>query len=82
VPGERRPLRRNEHRAETTERELRLVYVLRLLEWYVGDEYERTVMAVANSGVFVQFPEYLAEACYGSVTCPTTGGTWTARLTT
>ena len=52
---------RNERRAEAAERELKLVYVLRLLEQHVGDEYEGIVTGVANFGVFVQFPEYLVE---------------------
>ncbi|HUU97033.1 MAG TPA: RNB domain-containing ribonuclease, partial [Phycisphaerae bacterium] len=52
---------RNERRAEAAERELKLVYVLRLLEQHVGDEHEGIVTGVTNFGVFVQLPEYLVE---------------------
>ncbi|MFH1745573.1 MAG: ribonuclease R [Planctomycetota bacterium] len=52
---------RNERRAEAAERELKLVYVLRLLEQCVGDEFEGIVTGVTNFGVFVQLPKYLVE---------------------
>jgi ribonuclease R len=52
---------RNERRAEAAERELKLVYVLRLLEQHVGDEFEGIVTGVTNFGVFVQLPRYLVE---------------------
>ena len=51
----------NERRAEAAERELKLVYVLRLLEQHVGDEYEGIITGVANFGVFIQLPDYLVE---------------------
>jgi ribonuclease R len=52
---------RNERRAEAAERELKLVYVLRLLAQHVGDEYEGIVTGVTNFGVFVQLPGYLVD---------------------
>jgi ribonuclease R len=52
---------RNERRAEAAERELKLVYILRLLEQHVGDEYEGIVTGVTNFGLFVQLPEYLVD---------------------
>ena len=51
----------NERRAEAAERELRLVYVLRLLERELGTEYEGVITGVANFGVFVQLSEYLID---------------------
>jgi ribonuclease R len=50
-----------ERRAEAAERELKLVYILRLLEQHIGDEFEGIVTGVTNFGVFVQLPEYLVE---------------------
>jgi ribonuclease R len=52
---------RNERRAEAAERELKLVYILRLLEQHVGDDFEGIVTGVTNFGMFVQLPEYLVE---------------------
>ena len=52
---------KNERRAEAAERELKLIYVLRLLERRVGDEFDGIITGVANFGVFVQLPEYLVE---------------------
>ena len=52
---------RNERRAEAAERELKLVYILRLLEQHMGDQYEGIVTGVTNFGVFVQLPEYLVD---------------------
>ncbi|HNQ22641.1 MAG TPA: ribonuclease R [Phycisphaerae bacterium] len=52
---------RNERRAEAAERELKLVYILRLLEQRVGEEFEGIVTGVTNFGIFVQLPEYLVE---------------------
>jgi len=52
---------RNERRAEAAERELKLVYVLRLLEGRIGDEFDGIVTGVANFGLFVQLPQYLVE---------------------
>jgi ribonuclease R len=40
---------------------LKLVYILRLLEQHIGDEYEGLVTGVTNFGVFVQLPECLVE---------------------
>jgi ribonuclease R len=51
----------NERRAESAERELKLVLILRLLEQHVGDELEGTVTGVANVGVFVQLDRYLVD---------------------
>jgi len=51
----------NERRAEAAERELKLVYILRLLEQHMGNEYEGIVTGVTNFGVFVQLPEYLVD---------------------
>jgi ribonuclease R len=51
----------NERRAEAAERELRLVYILRLLEGDLGAEYEGVVTGVANFGLFVQLDHYLIE---------------------
>ena len=50
---------RNERRAEAAERELKQVYILRLLEQHVGDEFEGIVTGVTNFDVFVQLPRYL-----------------------
>ncbi|MEE9294599.1 MAG: ribonuclease R [Phycisphaerae bacterium] len=52
---------KHERRAEAAERELKLIYVLRLLEEHVGDEHDGIVTGVANFGVFIQLPEYLVE---------------------
>ena len=51
----------NERRAESAERELRLVLILRLLESRIGDELEGIVTGVANVGVFVQLEPYLVD---------------------
>ncbi|MCK4658940.1 MAG: ribonuclease R, partial [Phycisphaerae bacterium] len=51
----------NERKAEDAERELKLVYILRLLEGRLGDSFEGVVTGVTNFGVFVQLPEYLVE---------------------
>jgi ribonuclease R len=50
-----------ERRAETAERELKLVHILRLLERELGAEYEGVVTGVANFGVFVQLDNYLID---------------------
>ena len=52
---------RSERRAEAAERELKLVYILRLLAQHVGDEYEGIITGIANFGMFVQMPEHLIE---------------------
>lgn len=51
----------NERQAEAAERELKLVYVLRMLEKRLGDEFDGIVTGVANVGVFVQIMPYLVE---------------------
>ncbi|MFQ5413792.1 MAG: ribonuclease R family protein [Phycisphaerae bacterium] len=51
----------NERRAESAERELKLVYVLRLLERRVGDAFDGVVTGVANLGVYVQLTRYLVD---------------------
>jgi ribonuclease R len=51
----------NERRAEAAERELKLVYILRLLERDLGAEYQGVVTGVANFGLFVQLDGYLIE---------------------
>ena len=51
----------NERRAEAAERELKLVYLLQLLEKHVGEEFDGVVTGVANFGVFVQLDRYLVE---------------------
>jgi len=51
----------NERRAESAERELTLLTILRLLEKRVGDILSGVVVGVANVGVFVQIEHYLVE---------------------
>ncbi len=52
----------NEQRAESAERELRLVLVLRFLqEKHLGDEFDGVVTGVANVGVFVQLQRFLID---------------------
>jgi ribonuclease R len=51
----------NERRAEAAERELRLVYILRLLEGQLGAEYDGIVTGVTNFGVFVQLRDYFID---------------------
>ena len=50
-----------ERRAESAERELRLVKILRLLEDRVGDHFDGVVTGVTNFGIYVQLREYLVE---------------------
>jgi ribonuclease R len=50
-----------ERRAEDAERELRAVYVLRMLSSKIGDEFEGVITGVANFGVFVQLQRYLID---------------------
>ena len=52
---------RTERHAESAERELKQVLVLRLLERHLGDAFEGVVTGVANRGVFVQLDRYLVE---------------------
>ena len=51
----------NERRAESAERELRTVKILRLLEGQLGDVYEGVVTGVASFGLFVQLDKYLID---------------------
>ena len=51
----------NERLAEDAERELKLIYMLRLLHQRLGDTFEGIVTGVTNFGMFVQLPEYLVE---------------------
>jgi len=50
-----------ERRAESAERELKLVLLLRLLSHHVGEEFEGIVTGIANVGVFVQLRKYLID---------------------
>lgn len=50
-----------ERRAEAAERELKLVYILRLLENQVGETFRGIVTGVTNFGVFIQLEGYLTE---------------------
>ncbi len=51
----------SERQAESAERELKLIHILRLLEKRLGDEFDGIVTGVANVGVFVQIDTYLVE---------------------
>ncbi len=51
----------NERRAESAERELRTVKILRLLAEHLGDQYEGVVTGVANFGIYVQLDKYLID---------------------
>ncbi len=51
----------NDRRAESAERELKLVLTLRILDKRVGDEFEGIVTGVANVGVFVQLDHFLVD---------------------
>lgn len=62
-----------ERQAESAERELREVLVLRLLEDRVGDEFDGVVTGVANVGLFVQLQHYLVE---GLVSFNVLGDDW------
>jgi len=50
-----------ERRAETAERELRLVKVLELLSRHPGEAFDGVITGVAGFGVFVQHPRFLIE---------------------
>ncbi len=50
-----------ERKAESAERELRLIYVLRLLSKHPGSEHDGVITGVTNFGLFVQLAEYLVE---------------------
>lgn len=62
-----------ERQAESAERELREVLVLRLLEQKIGEEFDGVVTGVANVGVFVQLQRYLVE---GLVSFNVLGDDW------
>ncbi|NLX21512.1 MAG: ribonuclease R [Phycisphaerae bacterium] len=51
----------SEQRAETAERELRLIKILRLLESRLGDVEEGVVTGVAGVGLYVQLRRYLVD---------------------
>jgi ribonuclease R len=50
-----------ERRAEAAERELRLVFTLRLLEKCLGDEADGIVTGVAGMGLYVQLEKYRVD---------------------
>ncbi|MFH0982603.1 MAG: ribonuclease R [Planctomycetota bacterium] len=51
----------HERRAENAERQLKLVYLLRLLQHRLGESFDGIVTGVTHFGVFVQLPDYLVE---------------------
>lgn len=51
----------NERRAESAERELKMILTLGLLRDRVGDEFAGIVTGVANMGIFVQLDKYLID---------------------
>ncbi len=51
----------NERRAEAAERELKLIYILRLLEKQIGEHYGGVVTGIAQIGLFIQLDRYLVE---------------------
>ena len=48
-------------RAESAERELKMIKVLTLLQGQLGDTFEGVVTGVTNFGLFVQHPFYLVD---------------------
>lgn len=50
-----------ERQAENAERELRLVFILQLLEGFVGQSVRGVVSGIANSGLFVQIDRFLID---------------------
>jgi ribonuclease R len=54
-------LSETERRAEAAERELRQILVLQHLTSKLGESFQGVVTAVADFGLFVQFPRYLIE---------------------
>ncbi|MFQ5490592.1 MAG: ribonuclease R [Phycisphaerae bacterium] len=50
-----------ERRAESAERELKLVYILRMLEKELGATYRGVVTGVTNFGIFVQLERFLID---------------------
>ena len=51
----------NERRAEAAERELKQIYILRLLEKQIGEHYGGVVTGIAQIGLFIQLDRYLIE---------------------
>jgi len=51
----------NERRAESAERELKMILILGLLQDRVGEEFPGIVTGVANMGFFVQLDKYLID---------------------
>jgi ribonuclease R len=51
----------NERRAADAERELKLVYLLTLLQKRLGERFDGIVTGVTNFGMFVQLPKYLVD---------------------
>ncbi len=51
----------NERRAEASERELKLIYILRLLEKQIGDHYKGVITGIAQIGLFIQLDRFLVE---------------------
>jgi len=51
----------HERRAESAERELKHIFLLRLLEKHVGEEFSGIVTGVTSVGVFVQLERYLID---------------------
>jgi ribonuclease R len=51
----------NERRAEAAERELKLVFILKMLEKRIGDQFAGIVTGIANIGAFVQIEHYLID---------------------
>ena len=50
-----------EQRSEDAERELRDVLILQFLEDKLGEEFQGVITGVTNFGLFVQWPQFLAE---------------------
>ena len=51
----------NERRAEAAERELKLIYIFRLLEKQIGEHYNGIITGIAQIGLFIQLDRYLVE---------------------
>ncbi len=51
----------NERRAEAAERELKQLFILRLLEKQIGGHYGGIVTGIAQIGLFIQIDRYLIE---------------------
>lgn len=50
-----------ERRAEAAERELKLIYILRILENRIGDRFEGVITGIAQIGLFIQLDHYLVD---------------------